>query len=447
MNPNLMTDRYELSMLTTALRTGTVNRRAIFEAFPRRLPGGRGFGMVAGTERLIEMIRDLRFDADTVQWLRGEGVIDDTAAQWLSNFRFTGTITGLREGDVYFPGTPVLTVESTYGEGLILETLILSVLNHDSAVASAAARMVLAADGKPLIEMGSRRTHEASAVAAARAAYIAGFAATSNLAAGRAYGVPTTGTAAHASILSHAGDTRFGDPTGEKAAFIDQMTAHGVGTTILVDTYDTTQGIRKAVAATRLVSPGVNGPGAIRIDSGDLAGEAYKARVLLDDLGAADTKIVITSDVDEFTISDPVMKAAPVDSFGAGTRVVTGSGHPAAGMVYKLVEIEDPDGDWRSVAKAAVGKPSSGGWKDVRRTPDLTREVHFVNVLRDEREPSDLAPAHVSYVVDGRTLNLRGVEAARTHAAETLAALPASVRAIAGQPVIPEVVTRVLVGA
>src|SRR5690606_2699651 len=256
MSTALLTDRYELTMLSAALRDGTAGRHCVFEVFARKLPPGRRYGVVAGTGRLVEAIADFRFGAAELDHLREQGVVDADTADWLARYRFTGDIYGYAEGELYYPGSPILTVTGTFAECVLLETLVLSILNYDSAVAAAAARMVTAARGRPIIEMGSRRAPEQAAVAAARAAYLAGFASTSNLEAGRRYGVPTAGTAAHAFTLLH---------DSESAAFTSQVAALGKSTTLLVDTYDIAEGIRRAVATA--------GPGlaAIRIDSGDLS--------------------------------------------------------------------------------------------------------------------------------------------------------------------------------
>jgi nicotinate phosphoribosyltransferase len=337
----LLTDRYELTMLGAALRDGAAQRRCVFEVFARRLPDGRRYGVVCGTARLLDAITQFRFDAETLDLLQRIGVVDDTAARFLHDFEFHGDVDGYPEGELYFPYSPVLTVSGTFAEAVVLETLVLSVLNHDSAIASAAARMVSAAAGRPIIEMGSRRTHEQAAVAAARAAYLAGFASTSNLEAGRSYAVPTAGTAAHAFTLLH---------DDERAAFAAQVAAAGPSTTLLVDTYDITRGIDLAVdvAGSQL--------GAIRIDSGDLGVHAVRARAQLDRLGATGTRIVVSGDLDEFAIA--ALAATPVDAYGAGTAVVTGSGAPTAGMVYKLVEVAG-----RAVAKRSEHKDSHGGRK------------------------------------------------------------------------------------
>jgi nicotinate phosphoribosyltransferase len=341
----LLTDRYELTMLAAALADGSATRRCTFEVFARRLPDGRRYGVVAGTARLLDELERFRFTDAELATLAENGVVDSDTLRWLAGYRFTGEMSGYPEGELYFPGSPVLTVTSTFAEAVLLETLVLSVLNHDCAIASAAARMVASAGGRPLIEMGSRRTHEEAAVAAARAAYLAGFASTSNLEAGRRYGIPTTGTAAHAFVLLH---------DDERAAFASQVAAAGSKTTLLVDTYDITRGIEAAVAAA--------GPelGAIRIDSGDLGELARQAREQLDALGARATRIVLSGDLDEYAIA--ALRAEPVDAYGVGTSLVTGSGAPTAGMVYKLVEV-----DGRPVAKRSSAKESKGGRKSALR--------------------------------------------------------------------------------
>jgi nicotinate phosphoribosyltransferase len=359
----LLTDRYEFTMLGSALRDGTAQRRCTFEVFARRLPDGRRYGVVAGTQRLLDAIADFRPTPEQVARLRSDGVVDDLTVDFLGDYRFRGDVDGYGEGELFFPQSPLLTVTGTFAECVVLETLVLSVLNHDSAVASAAARMVSAAQGRPIIEMGSRRTHEQAAIAAARAAYLAGFATTSNLAASQQFGLPTAGTAAHAFTLLH---------DDELSAFRAQVDALGPSTTLLVDTYDITRGIENAVAA---AGPSL---GAIRIDSGDLSVLARQARAQLDGLGATDTRIVVSGDLDEYAIA--ALAAAPVDVYGAGTAVVTGSGAPTAGLVYKLVEV-----DGRPVAKRSEHKDSRGGRKTAYRTHKATGTAieEVVTVGRD----------------------------------------------------------------
>ena len=242
----LLTDKYELTMVSAAIRDGTANRRTTFEIFARRLPEGRRYGVVAGTGRFLDALADFVFDDAALATIAE--FLDASTLDYLRDFRFSGDIDGYAEGELYFPGSPVLSVTGTFVECVLLETLALSILNHDSAVASAAARMVSAADGRPLIEMGSRRTHEQAAVAAARAAYIAGFAGSSNLAAQQRFGVPAMGTSAHAFTMLHTsadGDT----DAWEQAAFRSQVAALGIATTLLVDTYDVRSGVANAIAA------------------------------------------------------------------------------------------------------------------------------------------------------------------------------------------------------
>ena len=362
-----LTDKYEVTMLQASMESGLADKKAVFELFARKLPAGRKYGVVAGTGRAITAVENFRFTEEQLAYLEKDPVINAETIEYLRNFKFSGNITGYHEGDLYFPNSPILTVEATFGEAVLLETVLLSILNFDSAVASAASRMVQAGKGMPVIEMGSRRANNYAAVAAARAAYIAGFTATSNLQAGLEYGIPTTGTSAHAFSLA------FHD---EKEAFRQQVKALGVKTTLLVDTFDIEQGIRNAVevAGSEL--------GGIRIDSGDLYEETANARKLLDELGAFNTKIILSSDIDEFVIAELVDRESPVDGIGAGTKVVTGSGHPTAGMVYKLVAIEEDNGTMRSVAKKASGKKSVGGrkwaWRETDSAGQAIREIIYV---------------------------------------------------------------------
>src|SRR5437868_6179223 len=252
MSTALLTDHYELTMLQAALRSGAAHHQAVFEVFARHLPGGRRYGVVAGTGRVLDELERFRFGAEELAYLRENQVVDGPTLEFLGDYRFSGNIYGYAEGDVYFPASPIMVVEGTFAEAVLLETLILSILNHDCAIASAASRMTTAAGSRPLIEMGSRRTHEWAAVAAARAAYISGFASTSNLMAGHLYGVPTAGTAAHSLTLLH--------PT-ERSPFEAQVASLRPATTLLVDTYDVPNAVRTAVEVAG------SGLGAVRIDS------------------------------------------------------------------------------------------------------------------------------------------------------------------------------------
>jgi nicotinate phosphoribosyltransferase len=422
----LFTDQYELTMLRGALKTGTADRRATFEVFTRRLPAGRRYGVMAGTGRVLDAVENFRFDAALLDFLRARDIVDEPTLEWLADYSFRGDIWGYPEGEVYFPGSPVLRVEGTFAEAVLLETVILSILNHDSAVAAAASRMSVAAGTRPLIEMGARRTHELAAVAAARAAYIGGFSMTSDLAAGFRYGIPTAGTSAHAFTLLH---------DSERAAFTAQVTTLGRGTTLLVDTYDVTEAVRAAVE--------VAGPelGAVRIDSGDLLLVAHRVRQQLDALGARRTRILVTSDLDEYAIAS--LAVAPVDAYGVGTRLVTGSGHPTCSMVYKLVarsESADPDAPLVPVAKKSLGgKSSVGGRKWAARRLDADGVAEAEVIGTGDIPPESVGrPLLVPLVRGGEILGREPLDAARKRHIVSRAELPLSATQLSqGEPVLP----------
>lgn len=419
----LLTDHYELTMVQAALRAGTAHRRSVFELFPRRLPDGRRYGVVAGVGRALDAFERFRFDDEVLEVLRAGRVVDDATLEWLASYRFNGDIWGYAEGEIYFPYSPLMVVESTFAEAVVLETLLLSVLNHDSAIASAASRMTWCSRQRPCIEMGSRRTHEEAAVAAARAAYVAGFSATSNLAARQRYGVPTTGTSAHSFTLLH--DT-------ERDAFTAQVESLGKGTSLLIDTFDITEAVRLAVD--------VAGPelGAVRIDSGDLGMLATKVREQLDSLGATDTRIIVTSDLDEYAIA--ALAAAPVDGYGVGTSLVTGSGHPTSGFVYKLVAREDDTGTMVSVAKKSKDKVSIGGRKYALRRRDRNgvAEAEVVGVGEPPVDDGDDRELLVPLVRDGEVVGREDLETARQRHLRVREELPLPARMLSrGEPVIP----------
>jgi len=405
---SLLTDRYELTMLDAALRAGSAERPTIFETFTRSLPLGRRYGVVAGLGRLIDAIEAFRFDDDQLAALDDDDVVSPATLAWLAGYRFRGELHAYREGEIFVPGSPVLTVAAPFADGVVLETLVLSVLNHDSAVASAAARMVNASGGRGMMEFGGRRTHEQAAVAAARAAYLVGFDGSSNLAAGARYGVPTLGTSAHAFTLLY---------DDERAAFAAQVAALGPRTTLLVDTYDTTRGIATALE--------VAGPelGAVRIDSGDLGAQARSARTQLDAAGATATRIVVSGDLDEYRLAELV--DAPIDAYGVGTSVVTGSGAPTSGFVYKLVaRARSLGGPLEPVAKAGGSKATVGGRKRAGRR--LHEGVAVEEVLRDwhSHVPAAERELQVPVLIDGARRHDPDLAGIREHHRAALAELP-----------------------
>jgi nicotinate phosphoribosyltransferase len=419
----LLTDHYELTMLQASLRSGAAYRPAVFEVFARHLPHGRRYGVVAGTGRLLDAVEQFRFGQTELSFL--EDLVDAPTLAYLESYRFSGNISGYAEGDCYFPGSPILVVSGTFAEAVLLETVCLSILNHDCAIASAASRMVTAAGGRPLIEMGSRRTHERAAVAAARAAYVAGFDSTSNLAARAWYGVPSAGTSAHAFTLVH---------DNERHSFSSQLESLGTSTTLLVDTYDVPRAVRTAV---ELAGPSL---GAVRIDSGDLPVLARQVRELLDSLGATQTRILLTGDLDEYSIA--ALGAVPVDGYGVGTSLVTGSGAPTAALVYKLVaRSTDEAGPLEPVAKHSVGKPSKGGrkWAVRHRDPAGVAQSERVTLAPPDQGPLD-RPLLVPLVVDGTVTGREPVSAARSRHQSVLAELPPyALQLSRGYPAIPTV--------
>lgn len=400
-------------MLQAALKDGTAHRQVACEVFCRRLPNERRYGMVAGTARVLRAIEDFHFTEDQLATLN---FLDEDTIEYLRNYKFSGEIDGYREGELYFPYSPLLTVRGTFAECLILETVVLSIMNADSAVASAAARMVTAADGRPIIEMGSRRTHEYAAVTAARAAYLAGFQATSNLEAAYRYGIPASGTAAHAWTLVHVNED--GTPN-EEAAFRSQVETLGVDTTLLVDTFDITRGVETAV---KVAGPELGG---VRIDSGDLGAVTQRVRKQLDELGAKNTKIVVSSDLDEFAIAG--LRGNPVDVYGVGTSVVTGSDSPTAGLVYKVVEV-----DGHPVAKRSSSKKSLGaakrGYRSYRSTGTAVEEI-VTPFHAEQPEPSSprlsIREITTPLMRDGQVVDgLPNLEESRAYVAEALVSLP-----------------------
>lgn len=441
----LLTDMYELTMVDSAMKSGTADRASVFEVFGRRLPGRRRYGVVAGTGRVLEALENFRFTEAEVDYVRAADIVSDETIEWLANYEFKGDIYGYTEGEVYFPGSPLMTVTGTFADAVVLETMILSILNYDSAVATAASRMTIGSHDRPCLEMGARRMHEYAAVAAARASVIGGFVGTSNLEAARSYGIRPIGTAAHSFTLLH--DT-------EEDAFRAQIESMGTDTTLLVDTYDVEKGVELAVKVAREAGGEL---GAVRLDSGDLVAEAFKVRKQLDDMGATTTKITVTSDLDEYAIA--ALNVAPVDSYGVGTKLVTGSGFPTAQLVYKLVAREREDGSMQEVAKLSDSKGSVGGLKIAGRTHDETGRATGELVVSAKTWDDGLAyleehkarPLQVK-LVDGGQINedyTRDGELAR--AAErhrnSRAALPYSAwRLSEGDPALPTTMVDIFEG-
>ena len=430
-SPAMMTDMYEYTMLDAALKDGTANRKCVFEIFTRHLPEGRRYGVVAGTGRILDALERFHLDDDDLRFLSDRNIVSAETIAWLERFHFSGSIKGYREGEMFFPNSPVLQVEGTFGECTLLETLLLSILNYDCAVASAASRMVTAAKDRPCMDMGGRRTNEWSAVAASRAAVVGGFQGTANLLAAQLYGLKAIGTAAHCFTLVH---------DSERDAFISQIDALGKNTTLLVDTYNIEEAVKTAVE--------VAGPelGGVRIDSGDLAALAQRVRNQLDALGATNTKITVTNDLDEYALA--ALQTAPVDSYGVGTRLVTGSGAPTCAMVYKLTERENADGVMQPVAKKSKDKATVPGRKLAFRSYEynLADCEHVISgsedqlaAFRPEEEWKDLLVDFVDHgQIDATWQGHDAIMAAHDYRAQALAELPITAQSLMrGEPVIP----------
>ncbi|RSX53486.1 nicotinate phosphoribosyltransferase [Bifidobacterium goeldii] len=434
-SPALMTDMYEYTMLDACLRDGTANRKCVFEVYTRHLPEGRRYGVVAGVGRILDALEHFHLDDEDLKFLSDRNVVSPETIKWLENLHFSGSIKGYREGEMFFPNSPILQVEGTFGECTLLETLVLSILNYDSAVASAASRMVSAAKDRPCMDMGGRRTNEWAAVAAARAAVVGGFKGTANLLAAQMYGLKAIGTAAHCFTLVH---------DSERDAFTSQINALGRNTTLLVDTYNIEEAVKTAVA--------VAGPelGGVRIDSGDLASLAQRVRNQLDALGATNTKITVTNDLDEYALA--ALQSAPVDSYGVGTMLVTGSGAPTCAMVYKLTERENSNGVMQPVAKKSKDKASVPGRKLAYRSYEygLADCEHVVSGSEDQLaayQPKDGWKDLLVDYVDHGEINKQyqghdAIVAAHEYRAQALAELPVTAQSLMkGEPVINTEIT------
>ena len=380
---------------------------------------------------MLQGLENFLFNEDHLHYLEEQNIISSSTKDWLREFRFSGDLTSYKEGEIYFPRSPVLTIEAPLGEALILETFILSILNFDSAIATAANRIVEAASGRFVMEAGSRRVTPEAAVHAARAAYIGGVDVTSNLEAGRRWGIPTAGTASHAFTLAFE---------SEIEAFETQSKYLGQDSIFLVDTYNIEEGIRNAVRASNANLKG------IRIDSGDLATEAQIARELLDSLGARQAQIMVSGDLDEYRIMELVNE--PIDAFESGHRLVTGSGSGSAGFVYKLVEIEElshKDG-MRPVAKSSKGKISKGGQKIAKRKLNLSGTAIEESLFLKSYENIDIPSGNYrnlqSKLIEGGIVkeNL-SLEDARTHLTKVMSEIPEEIRLrVEDDPAVPTVV-------
>ena len=335
LNSTLLCDFYELTMANGYFELGKADEIAYFDVFFRKVPDGGGFAIAAGLEQVIEYIKKLRFTAEDIEFLRGKNMFSDGFLCYLADFRFTGDIYAVPEGTPIFPGEPFMTVRAPSVEAQFIETFVLLSLNHQSLIATKANRVVRAADGRPVMEFGSRRAQGADgAILGARAAYIGGCAATACTISDRDYCIPATGTMAHSWVQMF---------DNEYDAFVSYCRLYPNNATLLVDTYDVLKsGVPNAIRAFKevLLPKGITKCG-IRLDSGDITYLSKKARKMLDDAGLYDCRIVVSNSLDENIIRDIILQGAKIDSFGVGERLITAKSNPVFGGVYKLVAKEE----------------------------------------------------------------------------------------------------------
>lgn len=363
----LHTDLYQINMAETYWEDNMHNRRAVFELYFRKLPFGNGFAVFAGLEKIIEFIKGYRFTESDIEYLRNELGYSDDFLEYLKTIRFTGKIRAMKEGELVFGNEAILQVDAPLAEGQLIETAFLNIVNYQTLIATKAARIKRAAGEQTVMEFGTRRAHEFdAAIWGTRAAYIAGFDATSNVRAGKKFGIPVAGTHAHSLVQAYR---------DEYKAFHKYARRH-TDCTFLVDTYDTLKsGVPTAIKVAKELGNDINFKG-IRLDSGDLAYLSKEARKMLDKAGFKETKIVASNDLDEYTINHLKAQGARIDVWGIGTKVITAFDQPALGAVFKLVKIEDDNEELIDTVKISANpeKVSTPGLKKIYRIINLTNQ-------------------------------------------------------------------------
>jgi nicotinate phosphoribosyltransferase len=412
----LLTDLYELTMLQAYFRQ-RMNGPAVFELFVRRLPPHRNFLMAAGLAQVLDYLASLRFADDDLRWLTGSRRFAPEFVDSLAGLRFTGDVDALPEGTVFFADEPILRISAPLREAQLVESRVMNLIHYASLVASKAARSVLAAPGRPLVDFGLRRAHGAEAgLLSARAAYIAGFAGTATVEAARRFAIPAYGTMAHSYVQAHA---------DEAAAFESFARAQPDNAVLLIDTYDTERGAHKVAAlAAKLAADGIAVRG-VRIDSGDLGRHARQVRAILDAAGLTGITILASGNLDEYRLRELVRDAAPIDAFGIGTRMNTSADAPYLDCAYKLVEY-----DGRARRKRSEGKATWPGSKQVfrRHAPDGSI-AGDVLTLATETLPG--TPLLAPYLRAGRLLVATpALTAIRERARTELTRLPAQLRSL-----------------
>jgi nicotinate phosphoribosyltransferase len=410
----LLTDLYQLNMLQAYLDHGET-KTAVFEFFVRKFPTRRGFLVAAGLEQALDFLEGLRFSAEDIDWLAGSGRFDKRLLDHLAALRFTGDVHAMPEGTIFFPNEPILRVTAPLPQAQLVETRLINILHFQSLIAAKAARMVLAAPGKLLVDFGLRRAHGSEAgLMAARASYIAGFAGTATMLAEKLYGIPTYGTMAHSFIQA------FGSETSAFEAFAQSRPAN---LTLLIDTYDTEAAARKIVAlAPQLRARGVTVRG-VRLDSGDMTALSKSVRRILDDGGLRDVTIFASGGLDETSVAEMLQAGAPIDGFGIGTSLSTSSDVPALDCAYKLQEYAG-----LPRRKRSIGKETWPGRKQVWRRygPDGRMAGDVLSLEGDEQDGEQL----IQLVMQGgrRIGPSPALSATRERAASDIRRLPEPLR-------------------
>lgn len=410
----LLTDLYQLSMMEVYARHG-MHQRAVFEFFVRKLPARRRFLMMAGLEQLVRFLEQMRYSPEELAWLRSTGMFASTFVDSLAEIRFTGDLDSVAEGTVFFTDEPIVRITAPLPLAQLVESRLINLIHYQTVIASTAARMVLAAPGKALVDFGFRRAHGAEAgLLAARAAYVAGFAGTATLAANRAFGVPIFGTMAHSFIQAH---------DDEATAFERFALARPRALTLLIDTYDTEAGARLVVRlAPRLAANGIT-IAAVRLDSGDLAMHARNVRAILDAAGLQQIRIMASGGLDDRSLQAIVRNGAPIDSFGVGTSLSTSSDAPALDCAYKLQEYAG-----RPRRKLSEGKATWPGCKQVWRRFHEDGSIAEDTVALAGEVASGEPLLHPVLRGGQRVKDLPTLAEVRAHAATSLASLPQSLR-------------------
>lgn len=371
----LHTDLYQINMAETYWEDNIHNRKAVFEVYFRKLPFGNGYAVYAGLERIVEYISNFKFSESDIEYLQSELGYEEDFLAYLQTLRFTGTIRSMKEGELVFHNEPMLRIEAPLAEGQLIETAILNIVNYQTLIATKASRMKQVIGDQTAMEFGTRRAQEMdAAIWGTRAAFIGGFEATSNVRAGKMFGIPVSGTHAHSMVQAYR---------DEYTAFHKYAKRHK-DCTFLVDTYDTLKsGVPTAIKLAKELGDKINFQ-AIRLDSGDLAYLSKEARQMLDKAGFKNTKIVASNDLDEYTISQLKQQGAKIDAWGVGTKLITSYDQAALGAVYKLVSIEDEDGNMVDTIKIS-GNPEKV------TTPGLKKVYRIINKTSNKSEGDYIA--------------------------------------------------------